>query len=246
MVFHFSSTESLYSTTLTSGGPPAGDNHDDEMKKYVDVFLPIYLKDKPTFEQVSRGQTYGDVNDSTLNFEAGYTYKLMVIYDSLTVNKVEGGLQIGTAKYALNFRLNTANVTTIFAKIGNTASTKIFKSGTGHIIIKIQNKARAVAVHYVLYRYKTEGSKVSETVTPKTESKPAPVAEFPRGCKVKLVEISKSDAIDFYSDEFTVGMTGQVVDADLKPGRDGWFSGTILFSNYKSNYFPAAKFEKIK
>ena len=245
MVFHFSLTESLYSTTLTSGGPPAGDNHDGEMKKYVDVFLPIYLKDKPTFEQVSRSQTYGDVNDSTLNFEAGYTYKLMIIYDSLTVNKVEGGLQIGTAKYALNFRLNTADITTVFAKIG-TASTKIFKSGKGHIVLKIQNKPRAVAVHYVLYRYKTEDSKVSETVTPKTDTTPAPVAEFPRGCTVKLVEVSKNDVANFYNDAFTAGMTGVVTDADLKPYRDGWFSGTIFFNNNKINYFSAAKFEKIK
>jgi len=102
-----------------------------------------------------------------------------------------------------------------------------------------------VAVNYWLYRFKTNGSKASEPITTQIETLPAPVAEFPVGCKVKLVEISKNDVADYYNDEFTVGMTGVVSNTDLKPGRDGWFSGNIKFDNGKTNYFSGAKFEKV-
>ncbi len=220
-------------------------NPEDAIKHYAEVLRKNNQKFNPEHELLFVKQTHDNVNE-TLEMEAGYSYRLWVNYDSATISGMDATLQSGGKTYPVTIsKKNSYYYKGVWCKAG-TVTVDFFKKETAQIAIRFINRPKAVAVHYWLYRFKTNDSKVSETITTEIETEPAPVAEFPKGCKVKLVEISKNDVANFYNDAFTVGMTGVVSGNDLKPDGKGWFSGTVYFSNNKSNYFSSAKFEKLK
>lgn len=245
ITFNFNAQNLLNSTTLTYEYPYASPYDEDAMKHYAEVLRKNNQKSNPEHELLFVKQTHESVNE-TVNVEAGYSYRLWVNYDSATIGGMDAALQSGGKTYPVTISSkNSYYYKGVWCKAG-WVTVDFFKKGTAQVAIRFINRPKAVAVHYWLYRFKTKDSKVSETITTEIEPEPAPVAEFPKGCKVKLVEVSKNDVANFYSDAFTAGMTGVVSGNDLKPDGKGWFSGTVYFSNNKSNYFSSAKFEKLK
>jgi hypothetical protein len=243
--FTYNSRDTLLSTTLAYVYPYADSYYEDAMKHYAEVVRKNNQKSNPEFELLFVKQTHENVNEP-VEMEAGYSYRLWLTYDSATIGGMDATLQSGGKTYPVTIsKRNSYYYNGVWCKAGS-VTVDFFKKGTAQIAIRFTNRSKAVAVHYWLYRFKTKDSKASEPTATSIEPEPAPVAEFPVGCKVKLVEISKHDVANYYNDEFTVGMTGVVSGTDLKPDGKGWFSGTVYFSNNKSNYFAAAKFEKVK
>ncbi len=87
-----------------------------------------------------------------------------------------------------------------------------------------------------------------KATTPSVAAETKTAAAFPVGCRVTIVKPNDEpySLLSALSDESTPNETGTVVEADLKPLGDNWYSGKVKIDKGEVRTFAKAQFQSVK